>query len=124
MEGAYPKGGGCQPIIWPDFAENCMKMKKIGPRVGGGGRFRQILLFRSANEMYVFANVCSKVFEIRGLFDQQNRLFLFVAHEILPGTVKIYSIWRPLHLNPFRPVWKPFRSTTDELLILKNIFLH
>ena len=23
---------GCQPIIWLNFAENCMKMKKIGPR--------------------------------------------------------------------------------------------
>ena len=22
----------CQPIIWPEFDKNCMKMKKIGPR--------------------------------------------------------------------------------------------
>ena len=25
--------GGCQPIIWPKRAENCMKTKKIGPEV-------------------------------------------------------------------------------------------
>ena len=24
-------GGGHQPIIWPNLAQNCMKMKKIGP---------------------------------------------------------------------------------------------
>ena len=24
-----PRGGGHQPIIWPNFPENCMKMKKI-----------------------------------------------------------------------------------------------
>ena len=35
---ANPKGGGGrQPIIWPIFPENCMKMKKIWPR-GGGAR--------------------------------------------------------------------------------------
>ena len=27
-QGFQPKGG-CQPIIWPKFAKNCMKMKKI-----------------------------------------------------------------------------------------------
>ena len=27
---------GCQLIIRPNFAENCMKMKKIGPGKGGG----------------------------------------------------------------------------------------
>ena len=32
--GANPKGGGCQPIIWPTFPENCMKMKKFW--AGGG----------------------------------------------------------------------------------------
>ena len=26
--------GGCQPIIWPTFAENCMNMKKFWPRGG------------------------------------------------------------------------------------------
>ena len=25
--GANPKGGGRQPIIWPIFPKNCMKMK-------------------------------------------------------------------------------------------------
>ena len=35
---ANPKEG-CQPIIWPTFAENCMKMKKIGPRGGGQPKF-------------------------------------------------------------------------------------
>ena len=30
-EGAKLKVG-CQPIIWPKFVENCMKMKEIGPR--------------------------------------------------------------------------------------------
>ena len=29
---------GCQLIIRPNFAENCMKMKKIGPGKGGGTR--------------------------------------------------------------------------------------
>ena len=24
-----PKGGGCQPIIWPIFPINCMKIKKF-----------------------------------------------------------------------------------------------
>ena len=33
--GANPKGGR-QPIIWPIFPENCMKMKKFG--AGGGAR--------------------------------------------------------------------------------------
>ena len=34
-EGALtPKGRGCQPIIWPIFPENCMKMKKFWARVG------------------------------------------------------------------------------------------
>ena len=28
---------GAQPIFWPNFAENSMKMKKIGPRGWGGG---------------------------------------------------------------------------------------
>ena len=32
--GANPKGGGRQPIIWPIFSENCMKMKKFW--AGGG----------------------------------------------------------------------------------------
>ena len=35
--GANPKwGGGCQPIIWPIFPKNCMKMKKFWAR--GGAR--------------------------------------------------------------------------------------
>ena len=29
--------GGRQPIIWPKFAENCMKMKTIGPKGEGAG---------------------------------------------------------------------------------------
>ena len=32
-EGANPRKGP-QPISWPKFAENCIKMKKIGPRPG------------------------------------------------------------------------------------------
>ena len=32
--GANPKGGH-QPIIWPKYAEKCIKMKKIGPRERG-----------------------------------------------------------------------------------------
>ena len=27
--GATVKGGGRQPIIWPNVPENCMKMKKL-----------------------------------------------------------------------------------------------
>ena len=34
--GANPKGGGREPIIWPIFPENCMKMKKFWAR--GGAR--------------------------------------------------------------------------------------
>ena len=34
---ANPKGGGRQPIIWPIFPENCMKMKKFWAR-GRGAR--------------------------------------------------------------------------------------
>ena len=33
-EGANPKGER-QPIIWPIFPENCMKMKKFWARGGG-----------------------------------------------------------------------------------------
>ena len=29
-----PKDGGFQPIIWPVFTENHMKLKKNGPREG------------------------------------------------------------------------------------------
>ena len=29
-----PSRRGRQPTIWPKFAKNCMKIKKIGPRVG------------------------------------------------------------------------------------------
>ena len=35
-EGALTPKGGRQPIVWPIFPENCMKMKKFGAR--GGGR--------------------------------------------------------------------------------------
>ena len=37
-------GRGHQSIIWPKFAENCIKMMKIGP----GGCVSKILLYRSA----------------------------------------------------------------------------
>ena len=35
-EGGAPtsEGGGRQPIIWPIFPKNCMKMKKFWPRGG------------------------------------------------------------------------------------------
>ena len=32
---ANPKGGGFQPIIWPIFPKNCMKMKTFWARDGG-----------------------------------------------------------------------------------------
>ena len=38
--GTNPQGGGgggvgeCQPIIWPNFSQNCMTMKEIGPKGG------------------------------------------------------------------------------------------
>ena len=35
-EGALTPKGGRQPIIWPIFSENCMKMKKFW--AGGGAR--------------------------------------------------------------------------------------
>ena len=36
-DGVYhPKGEGYQPIIWPNFLEDCMKVKKIWP--SGGSR--------------------------------------------------------------------------------------
>ena len=44
--GGYPKGGERQPIIWPNFAGNCMKMKKTGPRGQGASK---ILLCRPAH---------------------------------------------------------------------------
>ena len=37
MDPGFPRG--CQPIIWPKFAENYMKMKKIGPRGGTRPKF-------------------------------------------------------------------------------------
>ena len=33
--GVNQRGQGRQPIIWQIFAENYMKMKEYGPRVGG-----------------------------------------------------------------------------------------
>ena len=47
LEGRQPSvwgGGGRQHIIWPNFAENCMEMKKIGPVRHAS----KILLCRSA----------------------------------------------------------------------------
>ena len=44
---ANPKRGR-QPIIWPKFAQKCMKMKKIGPRKDG--HTSKILLCRSATD--------------------------------------------------------------------------
>ena len=38
---ANPRGGGCQPIIWQFFPENCMKMKEIGPWGRGEGAHPQ-----------------------------------------------------------------------------------
>ena len=47
---SIPKAGGHQPIIiWPNFAENCVKMKKIG--MGAS----KILLCRSATGSMVVA---------------------------------------------------------------------
>ena len=34
-EGALTPKGGRQPISWPIFSENCMKMKKFWARRGG-----------------------------------------------------------------------------------------
>ena len=33
------KGGAGQPIIWPKFVDNCMIIKKIGPREGARPKF-------------------------------------------------------------------------------------
>ena len=33
-EWCQPQKGVRQPIIWPNFAKNCMKMKKNGPERG------------------------------------------------------------------------------------------
>ena len=49
VDPGFPRGGrqperGCQPIIWPKFAENCMKMKKIEPK--GWDRVSKIFLCR------------------------------------------------------------------------------
>ena len=43
-EGMQTPRGRRQPIIQPNFPENCMKIKKIGP-IGGGSK---LLLCRSA----------------------------------------------------------------------------
>ena len=34
--GTYPQGGGANLLFGKIFLENCMKMKEIGPRGGGG----------------------------------------------------------------------------------------
>ena len=43
---------GCQPIIQPNFPENCLKIKKIGSGVGGV----QFLLCRSATAKWAAVN--------------------------------------------------------------------
>ena len=48
QEGALTPKGGRQPIIWPIFSENCMKMKKFWAR--GGARVPCAPL-RSATEV-------------------------------------------------------------------------
>ena len=52
-EGANPKGGGRQPIIWPIFPENCMKIKKFwagGARVARAPPLDLPLLFHDHDE--------------------------------------------------------------------------
>ena len=41
-EAPIPKGGGRHPIIRINFPENCMKIKKIGPRVGVSLKFHNV----------------------------------------------------------------------------------
>ena len=33
----FPRGGGRQHTILPNFPKNCMKLKEFGPPGGGGG---------------------------------------------------------------------------------------
>ena len=54
----FPKWEGWhQPIVWPNFKVNCMKMKKIGPEAS------KILLCRSATEYILHAIIlgCEKL---------------------------------------------------------------
>ena len=53
--GANPKGGGRQPIIWPIFPKNCMKMKKFWAR-GGGASLAPPLRSSTANVKYFLIN--------------------------------------------------------------------
>ena len=49
LTGGNPKKGWRQAIIRPNFPDKCIKMKKIGPKVGvGGGDTFKIFLCRSA----------------------------------------------------------------------------
>ena len=49
-------GGGHQHIIWPNFAENCVKMKEIGPR--GRGATRPKFYYADLPLLQVRKNVC------------------------------------------------------------------
>ena len=46
--------GRRQPIIWPNFAKNCMKMKKVEQKVGAHVQNFTMLLYRSVT-VYVAA---------------------------------------------------------------------
>ena len=50
--GTNPKGGGRQPIIWPIFPENCMKMKKFW---AGGARVPRAPLRSATDRVYVLS---------------------------------------------------------------------
>ena len=42
LGGEHQAQGRCQPIVWPNFAENCMKMKKIWQRGGARPKFYNV----------------------------------------------------------------------------------
>ena len=57
------RGGGCQPITWPNFPRNSMKMMKIGPGAGVCPKFYYVdpLLDRQCITMTVISLLLSIV---------------------------------------------------------------
>ena len=93
-EGALTLKGGCQPIIWPIFPKNCMKMKKFWAR--RGARFPHTPL-RSATEFTY----------------EQFSLRKPLVHELVVSIIKFVNLGPNCHLCCVVP------GSWSETLVLK-----
>ena len=73
--------GGCQPIFWPIFPENCLKMKKFWAR--GGARHSRPL--RSTTGMYSVTPQSERIDMIgndQRIISQNDFIFFFIFFSI------------------------------------------